>query len=47
VLAPQAGFNADTNRITILRADGSRESLPLLSKAEVAQRLLEEVIRLL
>ncbi|MBN2146122.1 MAG: bifunctional phosphopantothenoylcysteine decarboxylase/phosphopantothenate--cysteine ligase CoaBC [Anaerolineales bacterium] len=43
VTAPDAGFSVDTNRVTLLRADGSRESLPLLTKAEVAERVIAEV----
>ena len=38
-----SGFGTDTNRVTILAADGSRDDLPLLSKREVAERLLDRV----
>jgi phosphopantothenoylcysteine decarboxylase/phosphopantothenate--cysteine ligase len=38
-----SGFGTDTNRVTILAADGSRDELPLLSKREVAERLLDRV----
>jgi phosphopantothenoylcysteine decarboxylase / phosphopantothenate---cysteine ligase len=38
-----SGFGTDTNRVSILGADGSREDLPLLSKREVADRLLDRV----
>jgi phosphopantothenoylcysteine decarboxylase/phosphopantothenate--cysteine ligase len=38
-----SGFGTDTNRVTILAADGSREDLPLLSKREVAERLIDRV----
>ncbi|HEX3428928.1 MAG TPA: bifunctional phosphopantothenoylcysteine decarboxylase/phosphopantothenate--cysteine ligase CoaBC [Candidatus Limnocylindrales bacterium] len=38
-----SGFGTDTNRVTILAADGSREALPLLSKREVAERILDRV----
>jgi phosphopantothenoylcysteine decarboxylase/phosphopantothenate--cysteine ligase len=38
-----SGFGSDTNRVTILTADGSREELPMLSKREVAERLLDRV----
>ncbi|HET6681207.1 MAG TPA: bifunctional phosphopantothenoylcysteine decarboxylase/phosphopantothenate--cysteine ligase CoaBC [Gemmatimonadaceae bacterium] len=44
---PGAGFGVDTNRVTILGADGSRDALPLLTKDEVADRLLDRVQRLL
>jgi phosphopantothenoylcysteine decarboxylase / phosphopantothenate---cysteine ligase len=43
VSAPDAGFGADTNRVTILRADGTSETLPLLSKDEVAARIIRRV----
>ena len=38
-----SGFGTETNRVTILSADGSRDELPLLSKREVADRLLDRV----
>lgn len=36
-----AGFGGDTNRVTILRKDGNSFELPLQSKAEVADRIVE------
>jgi phosphopantothenoylcysteine decarboxylase/phosphopantothenate--cysteine ligase len=42
-----SGFGTDTNRVVILSADGSREDLPLLTKREVADRLLDKVAALL
>jgi phosphopantothenoylcysteine decarboxylase/phosphopantothenate--cysteine ligase len=39
-----SGFGTDTNRVTILAADGSRDELPLLSKREVAERILDRVV---
>ena len=38
-----SGFGTDTNRVSILAADGAREDLPLLSKREVADQLLDRV----
>jgi phosphopantothenoylcysteine decarboxylase/phosphopantothenate--cysteine ligase len=38
-----SGFGTETNRVTILGADGSREELPLLTKREVADRILDRV----
>lgn len=35
-----SGFSTQTNRVTIIRADGSPEEWPLLSKDEVASRLM-------
>jgi phosphopantothenoylcysteine decarboxylase/phosphopantothenate--cysteine ligase len=40
-----SGFGTDTNRVSILAADGSREDLPLQSKRDVAERLLDRVAR--
>ncbi|MBI3003002.1 MAG: bifunctional phosphopantothenoylcysteine decarboxylase/phosphopantothenate--cysteine ligase CoaBC [candidate division NC10 bacterium] len=45
--AQGAGFGTDTNRVTLIGADGDAESLPLLSKQEVAHRVLDRVARLL
>ncbi len=36
-----AGFGTDTNRVTILQADGLSTELPLLSKADVAALIVE------
>lgn len=44
VSATDAGFGVDTNRVTLLDADGGTEALPLMSKAEVAGRVVEKVI---
>jgi phosphopantothenoylcysteine decarboxylase/phosphopantothenate--cysteine ligase len=38
-----AGFEVDTNRVTILTADGEPEVLPLQSKHEVAEAVLDRV----
>jgi len=38
-----SGFGTDTNRVTILSADGPEQALPLLSKREVADRILDRV----
>jgi phosphopantothenoylcysteine decarboxylase/phosphopantothenate--cysteine ligase len=42
-LEPGAGFEVDTNRVTIVRADGTSRELPLASKADVADAILDEV----
>ena len=41
---PGAGFGTDTNRVTILRADGQKETLPLMSKAETAKVIIESLV---
>jgi phosphopantothenoylcysteine decarboxylase/phosphopantothenate--cysteine ligase len=46
VSASDAGFAVDTNRVTLLAGDGSVETLPLMTKAEVAERILDRVQRL-
>lgn len=40
---PQAGFGVATNRVVILDAQGGREALPVLSKEDVAEHLLDRV----
>jgi len=47
VSAPDSGFAVDTNRVIILDAQGRQEVLPLLSKEEVADRVLDRVAALL
>jgi phosphopantothenoylcysteine decarboxylase / phosphopantothenate---cysteine ligase len=46
VSASDAGFAVDTNRVTLLTGDGSVETLPLMTKAEVAERILDRVQQL-
>lgn len=41
-----AGFDAETNIVTILTRDGREISLPKMSKFAVANRILDEVVRL-
>jgi phosphopantothenoylcysteine decarboxylase/phosphopantothenate--cysteine ligase len=43
IRASDAGFSVDTNRVTLLDAGGGEEELPLMSKAEVAEVVLERV----
>ena len=42
-----AGFDVDTNRVTLLTPDGRTQALPLLSKREVADALLDRIEALL
>ena len=44
---PGAGFEVETNRVTLLAPDVADESLPLLSKQEVADHVLDRVELLL
>ncbi|OQA45113.1 MAG: Coenzyme A biosynthesis bifunctional protein CoaBC [Chloroflexi bacterium ADurb.Bin325] len=47
VTEPGSGFGADDNRVTLLFADGRQEALPIMPKAEVADRVLAAVLPLL
>lgn len=46
VTAEGAGFDADTNIVTLFARDGRDLPLPKMSKREVADRILDEVVRL-
>ena len=46
ISADDAGFAVDNNRVTLLDRNGAMEELPLLSKEEVAHRILNAVLRL-
>jgi phosphopantothenoylcysteine decarboxylase/phosphopantothenate--cysteine ligase len=41
-----SGFGSDTNRVVLLARDGSAEHLPLMTKREVADALLDRVAAL-
>jgi phosphopantothenoylcysteine decarboxylase/phosphopantothenate--cysteine ligase len=41
-----SGFGTDTNKVTLIGKDGTIESLPLLSKREVADRILDRIVEL-
>ena len=47
ISAEDAGFAVETNRITLLFADGRRESLALMSKTEAAEIMIERIAALL
>jgi phosphopantothenoylcysteine decarboxylase/phosphopantothenate--cysteine ligase len=46
VTAEGAGFDVDTNVVTLFSRDGRDVALPRMSKTEVAHRILDEVVRL-
>jgi phosphopantothenoylcysteine decarboxylase/phosphopantothenate--cysteine ligase len=46
VTAEGAGFDHDTNVVTLFARDGRDLALPRMNKREVAQRILDEVVRL-
>ena len=45
VTRPGAGFDVDTNIVTLITKDG-QEALPMMRKAEVAQRILDRALAL-
>ena len=45
VTRPGAGFDVDTNIVTLITKDG-QETLPMMSKVEVAQRILDRALAL-
>ncbi|CAG1015708.1 phosphopantothenoylcysteine decarboxylase / phosphopantothenate---cysteine ligase [Anaerolineales bacterium] len=47
ISSTDAGFAVDTNRVTLLFANGTSETLPLMSKTEVAEKIIEHTSRLL
>ena len=46
VSAPGAGFGGETNAAVLLRRDGTRVDVPLVTKRELAERILDEVAAL-
>jgi phosphopantothenoylcysteine decarboxylase / phosphopantothenate---cysteine ligase len=42
-----SGFGTDTNRVSILGSDGGRDDLPILTKREVADHILDRVAAML
>jgi phosphopantothenoylcysteine decarboxylase/phosphopantothenate--cysteine ligase len=47
ISASDAGFGVETNRVTLLFADGKQESLPLMSKTEAAEIIVARLAALL
>jgi phosphopantothenoylcysteine decarboxylase/phosphopantothenate--cysteine ligase len=46
ITAADSGFGVDTNKVIIIDKQGKAEKLPLLSKREVAERILDGVVGL-
>jgi phosphopantothenoylcysteine decarboxylase/phosphopantothenate--cysteine ligase len=46
LLQEGAGFDADTNIVTLIFPDGRRKALEKMSKLDVAQRILDEIVAL-
>jgi phosphopantothenoylcysteine decarboxylase/phosphopantothenate--cysteine ligase len=47
ITAPDSGFDVDTNRVIIIDKKGQAEELPLMSKREVAEKILDRVVGIL
>jgi len=47
ITAADSGFGVDTNRVTLINESGAVEELPLLSKAEVAEEVMDRLVALL
>jgi phosphopantothenoylcysteine decarboxylase/phosphopantothenate--cysteine ligase len=47
ILAADAGFAVETNRVTLIDSSGAVQELPLMTKADVAETVLERVAALL
>jgi len=47
VTQPGSGFGADTNQVKILYPSGEVKDIPLMSKEEVSEWILDDVVRLL
>lgn len=45
VTQPGAGFDVETNAVSIFRANGDRVDVPCMSKLEVAHRVYDEMLR--
>ncbi|MDD4874351.1 MAG: phosphopantothenoylcysteine decarboxylase, partial [Dehalococcoidales bacterium] len=47
ITAKDSGFGTDTNKVTIIDNKGKVEELPLLTKREVAEKILDRVVNIL
>ncbi|MBA4421354.1 MAG: bifunctional phosphopantothenoylcysteine decarboxylase/phosphopantothenate--cysteine ligase CoaBC [Anaerolinea sp.] len=47
ISAADAGFEADTNRVILIHKDGSAESMPLMTKVEVAEIIITRAANLI
>jgi phosphopantothenoylcysteine decarboxylase/phosphopantothenate--cysteine ligase len=47
IIDKKSGFGADTNKVTLIDKKGKVETLPLLSKREVADKILDRVVGML
>jgi phosphopantothenoylcysteine decarboxylase/phosphopantothenate--cysteine ligase len=47
ISAPDSGFGVDTNRVTLLFANAETQALPLMSKEDVAETIIDRLVMLL
>jgi phosphopantothenoylcysteine decarboxylase/phosphopantothenate--cysteine ligase len=47
ITAANAGFEVDTNQVTLIDAEGGVQELPLMTKTEVSQAVLQRIIQLM
>ena len=47
ITATDSGFDVDTNKVVLIDREGNVDDLPLMSKYEVASRILDKVVALL
>jgi phosphopantothenoylcysteine decarboxylase/phosphopantothenate--cysteine ligase len=47
ITSTESGFGVDTNKVTIIDRNGKVENLPLLTKREVADKILDKVVEFL
>lgn len=47
ITAADSGFEVDTNRVVLIDREGQTEALPLMSKRDVAHKILDRVVALL
>jgi phosphopantothenoylcysteine decarboxylase/phosphopantothenate--cysteine ligase len=47
VTLPGSGFAGDTNQVKILYSSGQVKNLPMMTKEEVSQFILDDVVKLL
>ena len=47
ITSADSGFGVDTNKVTIIDKNGKAENLPLLTKREVTEKILDKVVELI
>ena len=47
ITSKDSGFGADTNKVIIINKDGKQEDLPLMTKREVADKILDRVEKMM